>query len=74
MDEQEIIDAAAKRFAEDCEARGAIYSQPCSASTYVEGDVVTLANVNGTLARYRFEDDGDEVNIVEELDVGDEAD
>ena len=50
--EQIAVDAATQLYARQCHDRGAIFQQP--GHTEVNGDVVTLDNVNGTLAKYRF--------------------
>jgi len=55
MPRDDILEKAIARYARDCEAQGAIFQQPSTASTIDRRRKrVELANVNGTLARYTY--------------------
>lgn len=52
--DDQILSAALRRYARDSRADcRCVYQEPCSASSEVTGDTVTLRNVNGALARFR---------------------
>lgn len=51
MDEQEMMRLATATYRSECNANGLIYQEPGEALSRIEGNVVTLANIHGDLAR-----------------------
>ncbi|WP_041795810.1 hypothetical protein [Pararhodospirillum photometricum] len=51
---QDLFDRAVAAYARACARDGVAFAQPSLSASHVDGDTVTLANINGPLARYRW--------------------
>ncbi len=51
---EDLLNRARAAYQRSCERNGYDPIQPCAGRSEVDGDTVTLRNVNGTLARYRW--------------------
>ena len=63
--DEELIERASTSWLRYCKRSGSVPTQPSKTDSTVEGDIVTLRNVWGELARYRYFSDSNRLRHIE---------